>query len=61
MSLMKRRVMESKQNERSMKQTIRLQRDKSRQLIAACACKLEEKEAEVMQVSGSFYLRTIIL
>ena len=44
---MKKRIMESKQNEKSMKQTIRLQRDKSRQLITACAFKLQEKEAEV--------------
>jgi len=44
------RIMESKQNEKSMKQTIRLQRDKSRQLITACAVKLQEKEAEVEKI-----------
>jgi len=49
---MKKRIMESKQNEKSMKQTIRLQRDKSRQLITACAFKLQEKEAEVEKVSA---------
>ena len=47
--------MESKQNEKSMKQTIRLQRDKSRQLITACAFKLQEKEAEVEKV-GKYIL-----
>ena len=47
---MRKRIMESKQNEKSMKQTIRLQRDKSRQLITACAVKLQEKEAEVEKV-----------
>ena len=47
--------MESKQNEKSMKQTIRLQRDKSRQLITACAFKLQEKEAEVEKV-GTYIL-----
>ena len=47
---MKKRIMESKQNEKSMKQTIRLQRDKSRQLITACAFKLQEKEADVEKV-----------
>ena len=52
---MKKRIMESKQNEKSMKQTIRLQRDKSRQLITACAFKLQEKEAEVEKV-GKYIL-----
>jgi hypothetical protein len=39
------------QSNKSMKQLIRVQKDKSRQLIVACAYKLQEKEAEIKNVS----------
>ncbi len=48
---LKRRYAESKLQGKAMKQTVRIQRDKSRQLIMACACKLQEKEAIIEKVS----------
>ena len=50
MCIIKRRFMESKQNERQMKETVRQQQDKSRQLLAACIYKMKETENYVEKV-----------
>ena len=49
-STLKRRYEESKLQGKAMKQTVKIQRDKSRQLIMACASKLQEKEAAIERV-----------
>lgn len=49
-NLLRRRYLDSVQSNKSMKQLIRVQKDKSRQLIVACAYKLQEKEAEIKNV-----------
>lgn len=41
---------ECKLRSRSLRETARHQRDKSRQLIVACASKLQEKEAIIEQM-----------
>lgn len=46
-NLLRRRYLDSVQSNKSMKQMLRVQKDKSRQLIVACAYKLQEKEAEI--------------
>ena len=50
-NLLRRRYLDSVQSNKSMKQLIKVQKDKSRQLIVACAYKLQEKEAEIKNVS----------
>ena len=55
-NLLRRRYLDSVQSNKSMKQLIRVQKDKSRQLIVACAYKLQEKEAEIKNVSILFLL-----
>lgn len=58
---LKRRYFESRQQGKAMKQTVRVQRDKCRQLITACAYKLQEKEAEIerLQMENDQALATI--
>ena len=53
-NLLRRRYLDSVQSNKSMKQLIRVQKDKSRQLIVACAYKLQEKEAEIKNVRVLF-------
>ena len=53
-NLLRRRYLDSVQSNKSMKQLIKVQKDKSRQLIVACAYKLQEKEAEIKNVSYNF-------
>ena len=53
-NLLRRRYLDSVQSNKSMKQLIKVQKDKSRQLIVACAYKLQEKEAEIKNVSPVF-------
>jgi hypothetical protein len=50
-NLLRRRYLDSVQANKSMKQLIKDQKEKSRQLIVACAFKLQEKEAEIKSVS----------
>ena len=50
-NLLRRRYLDSVQSNKSMKQLMKVQKDKSRQLIVACAYKLQEKEAEIKNVS----------
>ena len=50
MNLLRKRMEECKLRSRSLRETARHQRDKSRQLIVACASKLQEKEAVIEQV-----------
>ena len=59
MCIIKRRFMESKQNERQMKETVRQQQDKSRQLLAACIYKMKETEnyVEKVHIILSFFLK----
>ena len=49
-NLLRKRMEECKLRSRSLRETARHQRDKSRQLIVACASKLQEKEAIIEQV-----------
>jgi hypothetical protein len=49
-STLKKRYVESRQMGRGLKETVRVQRDKSRQLIIACTYKLQEKEAVIEKV-----------
>ena len=49
-NLLRKRMEECKLRSRSLRETARHQRDKSRQLIVACASKLQEKEAVIEQV-----------
>ena len=53
-NLLRRRYLDSVQSNKSMKQLIRVQKDKSRQLIVACAYKLQEKEAEIKNVRALY-------
>lgn len=49
-NLLRRRYLDSVQANKSMKQLLKLQKDKSRQLIVACGYKLQEKEVEMKSV-----------
>ena len=53
-NLLRKRMEECKLRSRSLRETARHQRDKSRQLIVACASKLQEKEAIIEQVTSHF-------
>ena len=52
--LLKRRFIESRQQSRTMKQILREQKERSRQIITAFAVKLQEKEEEIQNVSWVF-------
>ena len=48
--IVKKRFLETKESERLLKENVRVQQDKSRQLLAACLYKIKETESYVEKV-----------
>jgi hypothetical protein len=48
---LKHRYLESRQKSKNMKEMMREQKQRSRQLMAACAKKMQEQEVEIERVS----------